>query len=354
MENPTSGEKKEGPVQINPKIRIRLQQRRPNRSPEYYVEGIQRGDRMVLSQAITLVESTLPAHRQLAQEVVDRCLPLRTQSVRIGITGTPGVGKSTFIEAFGLCLLEASRRVAVLAIDPSSQLSRGSILGDKTRMRQLAARERAFVRPSPAGDSLGGVAHKTREVMLLCEAAGYDTILVETVGVGQSEVAVHSMVDFFLLLLQPGAGDELQGIKRGIVELADLIMVNKADGSRMPMAKEAQRSYRQALHLFPPKISHWPVKVLLCSALEKSGIPAIWEIVKEFLAFTQENGHFDQNRQTQAQYWLQERIDEFLRANFYQNKAVKKKRKTIEQAVSRGELSSAKAASMLIELFRKG
>lgn len=309
---------------------------------------------MVLSQAITLAESTLPAHREVAREVVDQCLSGQADSVRIGITGTPGVGKSTFIEAFGLHLLDEGRKVAVLAIDPSSRVSHGSILGDKTRMQELSLRPETFIRPSPAGDTLGGVAEKTREVMLLCEAAGFDTILVETVGVGQSETAVHSMTDFFLLLLQPGAGDELQGIKRGIVEMADLIAVNKSDGDREAAAKQAQRAYRNALHLLPPKASQWPVKVVRCSALQRTGIAEVWQLIRDYWQLTQDNGYFLNNRRDQARYWLHERIQAFLRDEFYRHEAVQKHRQEIEQAVADGKLSPAKAAAMLINFFREG
>jgi LAO/AO transport system kinase len=337
--------------QLNPKLDGRALRRRLH-PPAYYVEGIRRGDRVVLGQAITLTESALPAHREVAQEVVDQCLSAGIESVRIGITGTPGVGKSTFIEAFGLRLLDEGRKVAVLAIDPSSRVSHGSILGDKTRMQELSLRPEAFIRPSPAGETLGGVAEKTREVMLLCEAAGFDTILVETVGVGQSETAVHSMTDFFLLLLQPGAGDELQGIKRGIVEMADLIAVNKSDGDREAAAKQAQRAYRNALHLLPPKASRWPVKVVRCSALQRTGIAEVWQWIGEYLQMTRENGYFISNRREQARYWLHERIQAFLRDEFYSRRAVQEHRQEIERAVADGTLSPAKAATMLINLFR--
>ena len=338
---------------LNPNLKSQSFRRRQVREVAYYVDGIRRQDRVILGQAITLVESSLSAHEEVAREIVDQCLPLGGHSIRIGVTGTPGVGKSTFIETFGLHLLEAGRRVAVLAIDPTSRLSQGSILGDKTRMQELSKNTGAFIRPSPAGDTLGGVADKTREVMLLCEAAGFDTILVETVGVGQSEVVVHSMTDFFLLLLQPGAGDELQGIKRGIVEMADLIAVNKSDGNRETLAKQAQRAYRNALHLFPAKESQWTARVVRCSALEKTGIEEILQLVEEYLAFTQQNDFFVHNRQEQARHWLYERIQTFLQNSFYQHEQVKKHRGTIEEAVMKGELSTAKAATKLINLFRQ-
>ena len=338
---------------LNPQLQSQSFRRRGVQKVEYYVEGIRRRDRVILGQAITLVESSSPIHQAVAQEVVDQCLSLSGNAIRIGVTGAPGVGKSTFIEAFGLHLLEKERRVAVLAIDPSSHLSHGSILGDKTRMQELSSRAEAFIRPSPAGDTLGGVAEKTREVMLLCEAAGFDTILVETVGVGQSEVAVHSMTDFFLLLLQPGAGDELQGIKRGIVEMADLVAVNKSDGGREALARQAQRAYQNALHLFPLKDSQWSAKVVRCSGLERKGIHEIWQIIGQYLDLTEKNHFFNQNRQEQARYWLHERIQNFLQNSFYQNEAVKKHRAEIEDAVAKGRLSSAKAAARLINLFRR-
>ncbi|MCB0637133.1 MAG: methylmalonyl Co-A mutase-associated GTPase MeaB, partial [Lewinella sp.] len=257
------------PHSLNPQLPPR---RRSRRSADDYVQGVLSGDRVVLSQAVTLVESTLPADREQAHALLDACLPHTGRSFRLGITGVPGVGKSTFIEAFGLELLAAGYRLAVLTIDPSSQLTRGSILGDKTRMARLAQREEAYIRPSAAGDALGGVAAKTRELILLCEAAGFDFIIVETVGVGQSEVAVHALTDFFLLLLLPGGGDELQGIKRGVVEMADLIAVNKADGERTAAARQARVEYARALHLFPPKPSGWTARAVTCSATTGAGV----------------------------------------------------------------------------------
>lgn len=353
MSDKTSDEEKQNSRQLNPRLQdIRFRRRRPQ-SLEYYVEGVWSGDRVILGQAITLIESALPAHRELAREIVDRCISERTSSVRIGVTGAPGVGKSTFIEAMGLHLLAKGRRLAVLAVDPSSRLSRGSILGDKTRMQKLSAEKDAFIRPSPAKEALGGVTSNTREALLLCEAAGFDTILIETVGVGQSEVAVHSMTDFFLLLLQPGAGDELQGIKRGVVEMADLIAVNKADGERETLAKQAERAYRNALHLLPPKVNQWRAKVVRCSALQQTGIAEIWQIIENFLAFTQKNNFFEGRRREQSRSWLQERVGEFLRERFYQHEAVKQERKKIEEAVINGRLSPAKAADILIKLFFK-
>lgn len=318
-----------------------------------YAQGILSGDRIVLGRAITLVESTRPEHQSLAQEILEQCLPYIGNSLRIGITGSPGVGKSSFIETFGTYLTkEKSRKLAVLAIDPSSQFSKGSILGDKTRMGQLSADPNAFIRPSPAGDSLGGVAAKTREAMLLCEAAGFDTVFIETVGVGQSETAVHGMVDFFLLLLLPGAGDELQGIKRGIVEMADLIAINKADGERTAMAKAARKEYAGALHLFPPKASEWPVKAVTCSALTGDGMPEIWQLLLDFQQLTKGNGWFEKNRKAQAGQWLHELIAHQLKMQFYQNESVKAQLPDMEKAVLENAMPTAKAATELVKLFK--
>ncbi len=335
---------------INPNLRKRHRQLY---STQDYVSGIISGNRALLSQSITLLESTRPEHQQLAQEILEACLPHSSNSVRIGITGTPGVGKSTFIEAFGLHLIAQGRRLAVLAIDPSSQLSKGSILGDKTRMAQLANQQAAFIRPSAASGSLGGVAHKTRETLLLCEAAGYDTILIETVGVGQSETAVRSMVDCFLLLLQPGAGDELQGIKRGIVEMADILAVNKADGERIALAKRAQQEYRNALHLFPAKASNWTPQVLTCSATTGENIPHIWQIIEDFCKFTQANGYFERNRSEQLQHWLYETVEFQLLKQFYQHPSVQEYLPTLSQAVQERHLSVRKAVEKLLSAFLK-
>lgn len=318
-----------------------------------YLKGIANGDRVMLSQAITLIESTRSDHQELARALVEACLPEAGNSFRIGITGTPGVGKSTFIEALGQQFSESGKKLAVLAIDPSSQRSRGSILGDKTRMEQLSSNPNVFVRPSPAGTSLGGVARKTRETILLCEAAGFDTIFVETVGVGQSEIAVHSMVDFFLLLLLPGAGDELQGIKRGIVEMADLIAVNKADGDRVNLAKKARQAYRNALHLFPPNQKGWTPKALTCSALEKTGIAEILQTIEEYKRVTAENNFFQQNRQQQAAFWLEESLDLLLREQFFQHPKVKQQWQILKDQVTEGTLSSFGAAQKLLDLWQQ-
>jgi LAO/AO transport system kinase len=343
----------EQPDNINPMLAERsFFFKKKVKNADEYVEGILKKDRVLLSQAITLIESAHPEHQKTAQEIIARCLPRANKSIRIGITGTPGVGKSTFIEAFGQYVIGQNRKVAVLAIDPSSQLNRGSILGDKTRMLHLSNDENAFIRPSPAGESLGGVARKTRETIILCEAAGFDTIIIETVGVGQSEVAVHSMVDFFLLLLQPGAGDELQGIKRGIVEMADMIAINKADEERILLAKQAKVAYQNALKLFPPKESNWLPQSIVCSALSKLGIDEIWEQVVDYQYFTKGNQYFEKHRQAQSKYWLQETIHNELQQLFYQNEKVKSLLPALEDAVIKGEESSFEAAKKLISIFK--
>jgi LAO/AO transport system kinase len=335
---------------INPYLRPI---RRPTPSVSDYVDGILRGNHVVLSQAITLVESTRRDHELLAQAIIETCLPhaAARKTVRIGITGAPGVGKSTFIEAFGTHITEGGQQVAVLAIDPSSQMSRGSILGDKTRMLHLSANPKAFIRPSPAGDSLGGVARKTRESIVLCEAAGFDTIIVETVGVGQSETAVHSMTDFFLLLLLPGAGDDLQGIKRGIVEMADLVAVNKSDGDREKSARQAQVFYKNALHLLPIKDSQWTPQVLTCSALSKKGIADIWNLILDYHKFTLNNNFFNEHRKAQSTYWLMESIESNLKKRFFETPSVSAAFSDIEQSVLDGKLSPFLAAERLLSLF---
>lgn len=327
--------------------------RKPTLSPSEYVEGILSGNRTVLSRAITLVESHRPEHQALAEDVVGACVKHSGKSIRIGITGVPGVGKSTFIEAFGLSLIEAGRRVAVLAIDPTSEKSRGSILGDKTRMEKLSTHEHAFIRPSPSSGSLGGIAPKTREAMLLCEAAGYDAVIVETVGVGQSEVAVHSMTDFFLLLMLAGAGDELQGIKRGIMEMADLVAINKADGANLVKAKLAQQEYQQALHLFPPNPNGWIPKVLTCSALTGDGVLETRDIVFEFEKKMSENGWIERRRQTQATYWLRQTVEYELLSRFYASEIVKAKLPELEDAVRKGDISPFRAAKDLLKTLQQ-
>ena len=287
-----------------------------------YVQGIKEGNRSILAKAITLIESSLSKHRTLAQEIIQSCLPLSGNSIRIGISGVPGVGKSTFIESFGKSLTEQKHKVAVLAIDPSSSRSKGSILGDKTRMELLSRDKNAFIRPSPSAGSLGGVAQKTRETIILCEAAGFDIILVETVGVGQSETTVHSMVDFFLLLMLSGAGDELQGIKRGIMEMSDALIINKADGDNIDKAKIAKVQYANALHLFPPTPSGWVPQTDTCSAYTGEGIDRVWNIIQDYFKLTQENGYFDENRKQQEVHRLLENIERRLLNQFYENDTV--------------------------------
>ena len=320
-------------------------------SVETYVAGILASDRVVLSRAITLVESKLPSDQELAQAVIEQVLPHAGNSVRIGITGVPGVGKSTFIEAFGLYLLqEQGKKLAVLAIDPTSQRSGGSILGDKTRMEALSMHPQAFIRPSPAGKSLGGVARSTRETIILCEAAGFDTVLVETVGVGQSETAVHAMVDFFLLLMLAGAGDELQGIKRGIMEMADAVAITKADGTNQTSAQAARAAYQQALHLYPAPASGWLPRVSVCSALAPTGLDTIWQHISEYLQLTQSNGYFQQKRRDQNLQWLYETIRQALEEKFYARQAVQQVLPELSKQVKEGEKSAFAAAAELLRL----
>ena len=336
---------------INPEIRDRFNHKRQSLSLDDYVQGIKTGDRTILSRAITLIESTRQTDRELAQDIIERCLPDTGNSIRIGITGVPGVGKSTFIESLGNHIIEQGNKLAVLAIDPSSTRTKGSILGDKTRMETLATSDDAFIRPSPTAGSLGGVARKTRETIYLCEAAGYDTIFIETVGVGQSETAVHSMVDFFLLLMLAGAGDELQGIKRGIMEMADTIAINKIDEATKKAVTQAVREYKNALHLYPETKSGWSPEVTTCSALTEEGIGDIWEIIQEYIALTKDNGYFQNQRNRQAKHWMYDTISNQLKERFYQNPAVQKQQKAIEQKVLNGQLSSFKAAQQLLELY---
>jgi LAO/AO transport system kinase len=323
---------------------------------ETYIEGLRAGNRVILGQAITLAESARPEHRALARTLINTLLSsgaVPKDTLRIGITGAPGAGKSSLIEALGRRLIETGNKVAVLAIDPSSQISKGSILGDKTRMEHLSASELAFIRPSPSGGSLGGVARATRESILLLEAAGYHTVFVETVGVGQSETAVHSMTDLFVLLLLPGAGDELQGIKRGIVELADLLVVNKADGERIALANQAKMHYQNATHLLPPKESGWTPKVLCCSAETGAGIPELWQTVEAFRAHALANGFLAENRRQQAAYWFKEALADGLQALFYGNAAVREALAKLEPQVLEGRISPFAAADRLLLDYTK-
>ena len=316
-----------------------------------YVAGILSGNITVLSKAITLVESRLPQHQAVAQQVLEACLPHTGRSVRIGITGVPGAGKSTFIEAFGSYLTAKDHKLAVLAIDPSSERTMGSILGDKTRMENLSIDPKAFIRPSPSAGSLGGVARKTRESIILCEAAGFDVIFVETVGVGQSETAVHSMTDFFLLLMISGAGDELQGIKRGIMEMSDILVINKADGSNVEKAMLAQAQYQSALGLFPLAESGWKPKALRCSSIEKTGIEAIFNQIEEYLSLTKVNGYFEHRRREQSRYWMYATINEALKDGFYHHKSIEQQLALYEKQVLAGKISSFAAAKELLDKY---
>ena len=316
-----------------------------------YVEGILSGNVSILGQAVTLVESTNPAHQAIAQEVIEKCLPYSGNSVRIGISGVPGAGKSTSIDAFGLHVLKDGGKLAVLAIDPSSERTKGSILGDKTRMERLAVHPKAFIRPSPSAGSLGGVARKTRETIVLCEAAGFDKIFVETVGVGQSETAVHSMVDFFLLIQLAGTGDELQGIKRGIMEMADGIVINKADGDNAPKAELAANSFRNALHLFPPSESGWTPKVLTYSGFYEYRIKEVWDMVWEYIDFVKKNGYFQYRRNEQSKYWMYETINESLKNGFYNDPEISALLGQCEQQILGGQQTSFAAAQKLLDLY---
>lgn len=327
--------------------------KKPNLTADEYVDGILKGDITILSRAVTLVESSRTDHQVMAQEIIKRCLPYSGKSVRLGITGVPGAGKSTFIEAMGLHVTKKGHKLAVLAIDPSSERTKGSILGDKTRMEQLSGDPNAYIRPSPSAGSLGGVARKTRETIILCEAAGFDTIIIETVGVGQSETAVHSMVDFFLLLQLAGAGDELQGIKRGIMEMADGITINKADGNNVDKANLAKAQYRSALHLFPASPSGWTPEVKTCSSLYKTGMDEIWNMVTEYVELTKKNNYFYTHRRDQARYWMFESINESLRNHFYNHPVIEDKIADYEQMVLKDRKSSFVAAGELLDLYYK-
>ncbi len=310
-------------------------------------------DKVALSRAITLVESTNNSHLAKANEIINGCLPYANKSVRIGITGVPGVGKSTFIEAFGKHLTSLGKKVAVLAVDPSSTISHGSILGDKTRMEELVKDENAYIRPSASGETLGGVARKTREAIILCEAAGFDTIIIETVGVGQSETAVHSMVDFFLLLKISGAGDELQGIKRGIMEMADAIVINKADGDNINKAKLAKAEFNRALHMFPAKTSGWIPTVSTCSSITGDGIDAVWETISKYFELVKTNQYFEHKRKEQNQYWMLETINEQLKTNFYNHPEIIALLDENKRAVASDEISPFAAAQILLQKYFK-
>jgi LAO/AO transport system kinase len=360
MEHPENSEEFKGltvnagivqPASINPYLK-RNKFRRKTYTTAEIVEGIIKGDVTILSQAVTLVESVNPDHQAMAQEVIEKCLPYSGNSVRVGISGVPGAGKSTSIDAFGCHVLDSrGGKLAVLAIDPSSERSKGSILGDKTRMEKLALRPEAFIRPSPTAGSLGGVARKTRETIILCEAAGYDKIFVETVGVGQSETACHSMVDFFLLIQLAGTGDELQGIKRGIMEIADGIIINKCDGNNVDKCHMAATHFRNALHFFPKSESGWMPKVMCYSGFYALGIKEVWDMVYEYIDFVKDNGYFAYRRNEQSKYWMYETINEQLRNSFYNNKLIAGKLINAEKSVLAGEQTSFAAAGQLLDLY---
>lgn len=316
-------------------------------------EGIIRGDRTMLARGITLIESNAEHHFHKAQNLLQKLLASTGKAVRIGITGVPGAGKSTFIEAFGTYLCNAGLKVAVLAVDPSSSLSGGSILGDKTRMEQLARNPRAFIRPSPSEGKLGGVHRKTRETMLLCEAYGFDVILIETVGVGQSEVIVRDMVDFFMLVVLTGAGDELQGMKKGIMELADAIVVNKADGDNLTFAKKTKSEYNQILHFLQPATKGWSTKAYTCSSLQGEGIGEIWEVIQNFISVTQQTGVFDERRRAQTKEWMKNMIIDQLQNSFFFNPEIKNLLPKIENEVISGNKTVTTAVDELFQVYYK-
>lgn len=360
MEHPENNEEYKGltvnsgveqPSIVNPYLK-RGRFRRREMTVAEMVDGIVKGDVTILSQAVTLVESVNPAHQQKAQEVIEKCLPYSGSSIRIGISGVPGAGKSTSIDQFGIHVLERTGgKLAVLAIDPSSERSKGSILGDKTRMEKLSVHPDAFIRPSPTAGSLGGVARKTRESIILCEAAGFDKIFVETVGVGQSETACHSMVDFFLLIQLAGTGDELQGIKRGIMEISDGIVINKCDGNNVEKCQMAATNFRNALHFFPMPDSGWLPKVLCYSGFYGTGVKEIWDMIYQYIDFVKNNGYFNYRRNEQAKYWMYESINEHLRNSFYNNEKIQENIQHAEQSVLNGEKTSFAAAGDLLDMY---
>ena len=320
---------------------------------DQYTEGVLSGDRALLARAITLIESNAPRHLKIAQEVIGNILPRTGESIRVGITGVPGAGKSTFIDTLGNYLCEHNHRVAVLAVDPSSSISKGSIMGDKTRMEKLSRAENCFIRPSPSGGALGGVNRKTRESMLVCEAAGFDVILVETVGVGQSESMVSTMVDFFLLLTLTGAGDDLQNIKRGVIEMADAILINKSDGNNRIVAERTQSELNQALHYLTPKLVGWETRAFCCSALKNEGIKEIWSTILDFKKHAQSSGAFLEKRQYQAQNWLVDLVSEEIKTQFFSHPTVAELLPDIQQKVIQGQIPVTTGAEELLNAFRK-
>jgi len=342
------------PSQLNEAILGKLKKKKKDiLTSDNYLDGIKNGDRNILAQAITLIESNLTRHKDISAQIVDKCLPLSGNSVRIGITGVPGVGKSTFIEAIGSLLTEMGNKVAVLAIDPSSNRSRGSILGDKTRMQKLAVDKNAFIRPSPSAGTSGGVARKTRETIILCEAAGFNIIFVETVGVGQSEIAVHSMVDVFLLLMLAGAGDELQGIKRGIMEMADMLVLNKSDDVTKSQLNRAVSNYTNALHLIPSAIQGWTTPVEYCSSISGFNMDKIWTLISGFVNYSKNKHHFYKNRQEQAKYWFYESLNHELNSLFYNNPLIKKQLARYEQLLTENSINPFDAANLLLNFYLK-
>ncbi|TBW26494.1 methylmalonyl Co-A mutase-associated GTPase MeaB [Gramella sp. KN1008] len=347
----SESESKPSSKSVNPESASRIRNFRKNKfSEKDLLQDLLNGNKTALGRGITLIESNQKTHQKQAEYLIEGALPHAHKSIRIGITGVPGVGKSTFIESFGSHLIKQGKKVAVLAVDPSSSVSHGSILGDKTRMENLVKEKNAFIRPSPSGDSLGGVARKTRESIILCEAAGFDVILIETVGVGQSETTVHSMTDFFLLLKLAGAGDELQGIKRGIVEMADAIVINKADGDNQKPAREAKLEFNRALQLYPPKESAWKPEVKLCSALYNEGVSDIWKMISEFREKVQKNGYFQHNRQEQNKFWLFQTINDYLKSRFYDKPKIKVALKEQLQLIEDNKTTAFAAAKYLLSL----
>ena len=339
---------------VNPDAATRIQKiRRQAIDVEELFQKILQGDQSALSKGITLIENNNPKQQDKAGELIEKCLPYSNKSIRIGITGVPGVGKSTFIEAFGGFLADHGKKVAVLAVDPTSTVSGGSILGDKTRMETLVSHKNAFIRPSPSGDSLGGVARKTRETIILSEAAGFDSLLIETVGVGQSETTVHSMTDFFLLLKLAGAGDELQGIKRGIMEMADAIVINKADGENRKPAQKARAEFRRALHLYPAKEGGWTPEVLLCSALFKEGIEEVWSLIENYEKRQKQTGAFERKRREQNKFWLIQTINDHLKSRFFNHPRIKMLLQERLEALDKNETTPFEAAAYLLEKYRE-